>query len=77
MTLTMAEHVPVLTGGIPLRPTNDVDQARERKMRAEHHAEVAGLTDQGYVIIQDTTNAHPGRGTYQLLTYLLPPARER
>lgn len=77
MTVIAMKQRRVLTGDIPLEPSNPVDAARERKKKREHRVRLRALTDEGFVVVLNSRNDHPLRGTYQLVTWLQPPRTKR
>ncbi|MFJ3395340.1 hypothetical protein [Leifsonia aquatica] len=76
MTATTMEQHPVLTGDIPLNPKNPFDKAQEQWKIDEHNRQVSALVADGYEVVRDTQTATPPRGTYQLVTWLMP-SRQR
>ena len=71
----MTDKCPVLTGGIPLHPANDIEKATERRKLRDHENKVDQLVRGGYEVVENARREHPARGTYQLQTWLLTPRR--
>lgn len=77
MTATMTGLYYVITGDIPLNPTNPFDKAQGRRKLNDHKDRVRRLVERGHVIVRDSQTAAPLRGTYQRITWLMPPQGRR